>query len=153
MRIDDMQALLERHPFCKDMAPDRVAFLAGCTSNVRYDDGQLVVAHDTAADACWLLRAGRVELRILGKHTVSTIEEGEMFGWSCLLEPYRWTFDAVAVGPVRAIRVDATCLRRKCDQDPSFGFEILLRVLKQAEIGLLQARIHAMDIYGTRRLG
>lgn len=149
MTTEDLQPLLRKHPFCEGMAPERLAFLAGCAANVRYVHGERIAQHDCAADYVWLIRAGRVEVRILGVHTVATVEEGELFGWSSLLEPHTWHFDAVAIGPVRALRIDASCLRGKCEADSGFGYDIALRILHQAQRALEQARVHALDIYGN----
>jgi CRP-like cAMP-binding protein len=133
------------------MAEDRVKFLAGCAKNVRFQHGDRIAMQDGRATSAWLLRAGRVELRVLGVHVVETIAEGELFGWSALLPPYRWNFDAVAVGPVRALELDGACLRKKCEDDTAFGYEIMMRVLLQAQARLEQTRLQALDLYGGGR--
>ena len=46
-----------------------------------------------------------------------------------MLPPYRWLFDARAVDDVRAIGVDAACLRNKCDSDPRLGYQVMQRFL------------------------
>jgi hypothetical protein len=53
-----------------------------------------------------------------GAMTVLTVGAGEVLGWSWLVPPYRWNFDARALEPTRAIALDGKCLRTKAEQDP-----------------------------------
>ena len=50
-----------------------------------------------------------------------------MVGWSWLFPPYRWHFDARALDMVRAVAFDGACLRGKCDDDHTLGYELLGR--------------------------
>ena len=44
-----------------------------------------------------------------------------------MIPPYRWTHDAKALERTRAIAMDATCLRRKCEEDHDLGYEMMKR--------------------------
>ena len=81
--------------------------------------------------------------------TIQTVGENEIVGVSWLLPPYRWMHDARAVELVRAIGMDAKCLRQKCDADHNVGYEMIMRF-----VPLLVGRLHAtelqlLDVYGT----
>ena len=155
MSVSDLTPVLRRHPFCEGMGEDTLALLSGCAENVRFADGERLFRADSPADSSYLLRAGRVayELHAGGVGTVllETAEEGELVGWSWLFPPYRWHFDAVAVGPVRALRLDGSCLRNKCEADPAFGFDLTRRILIQAQQRLERSRMQALDVYGGAR--
>ena len=74
-----------------------------------------------------------------------------LLGWSWLLPPYRWHFDARALDPVRAIAFDGACLRGKCDADPALGYELMQR-FAQVMVERLQAtRLRLLDVYGHGR--
>jgi CRP/FNR family transcriptional regulator, cyclic AMP receptor protein len=70
-----------------------------------------------------------------------------VLGWSWLVAPYRWHFDARVVEATRAIALDAKCLRSKCEQDHELGFELLNRVLQVVEQRLQSARMQLLDVY------
>jgi len=73
---------------------------------------------------------------------IETIGPGEVVGWSWLIEPYRWTFDARAQDSLGAIAIDGACLRAKSLDDPAFGYALLQRVAGQI-LARLQATAHA----------
>ena len=83
------------------------------------------------ADQLYLIRHGRVALEVgapgRGALTIQTLGEGEIVGVSSLIPPYRWTSDARALDLVRAISMDATCLRNKCEADHNLGYEVMKR--------------------------
>jgi CRP/FNR family cyclic AMP-dependent transcriptional regulator len=49
-------------------------------------------------------------------------------GWSWLVEPHIWQFDAHVVEFTRATAVNGRCLRNKCSVNRELGYEILSRV-------------------------
>jgi CRP/FNR family transcriptional regulator, cyclic AMP receptor protein len=131
------------------------AQLAGCARTAGWEQGELLFREGDAADTFYVVRRGRVALELFipnrGPLTVETIEAGEVVGWSWLFPPYRWHFDGRAVAPVRAIAVDGTCLRGKCDDDPGLGYE-LMRRFSQVMLERLQAtRLRLADVYGSPR--
>ncbi len=58
-----------------------------------------------------------------------TLGEGEIVGLTWLLPPYRWGYDARAIELMRAIALDATCLRDKCEADHDLGYALMKRFL------------------------
>lgn len=149
--MSDLTPIVARHPFCEGLAPEHVALLAGCAKNVKFADGQRLFRNGDEADETFLIRAGRVRYTIHGSTALETAEEGELVGWSWLFPPYRWHFDAAAIGQVRAFQLDGACLRRKCEADPAFGFEITKRILYQVHRRLERSRLQAMDVFGGQR--
>jgi CRP/FNR family transcriptional regulator, cyclic AMP receptor protein len=149
--METLQALLREHPFLKGLAERHLEFLTGCASNVRFDAGAFLCREGQEADSSFLLRTGRVVLEIdipgRGVNQVQTVEPGEVLGWSWLYPPYRWQFDARAVEPVRAIALDGTCLRAKCEADHDLGYEIVKRFLYQVHQRLERTRFQLLDVY------
>jgi CRP/FNR family transcriptional regulator, cyclic AMP receptor protein len=84
-----------------------------------------------------------------GAVTIQTVDEGEIVGWSWVFEPYRWHFDARALDLVRAVQFDAACLRGKCNQDHSFGFDLLCRFAPVMVERLEATRLQLLDVYGN----
>ncbi len=150
--IDGMEKIVREHPFFADLDDDTVTLLAGCARNVVFKAGEYLFHTGDDADEFYLIRHGRVALDVVapGRQglTFQTAGEGEIVGVSWLLPPYKWMHDARAIELVRAIGMDAKCLRGKCDTDHDVGYNMMLRFVPLL-IGRLQAtRMQLLDIYG-----
>jgi len=145
-----LQPVLERQPFFQGMTPDAMALLTGCVKNVRFDTGEYLVREGTDANSFFLIRTGRVALsasnppRSLVVHTAGP---GDMVGWSWIVAPYRYRFDARATEPTVAFELDGACLRNKCDANPALGYQLLKRVsgVLGQRVDDLQMRL--LDVY------
>jgi CRP/FNR family cyclic AMP-dependent transcriptional regulator len=149
--------LLREHPFFSGLDEGTVDLLQGCAHNVHFRAGERLFAQGEPADHLLVLRTGRVALDVhvpgRGDHVVDTVEAGEVVGWSWLVPPYRWFFDARAVEDVSAVSIDAACLRAKCDQDPAVGYALMQRVAQVMYHRLQSARVRLLDLYGTNHAG
>jgi CRP-like cAMP-binding protein len=131
---------------------ESLELLAGCASNVAFDEGEVLFREGDEANTFYVIRGGAVALEIFaparGGMTVETIGPGEVVGWSWLFPPYRWHFDARALSHVRATALDGACLRGKCDDDPALGYELMKR-FSQVMIERLQwTQLRLLDVYG-----
>jgi CRP/FNR family cyclic AMP-dependent transcriptional regulator len=143
--------LLHEHPFFAGLSDESIDMVAGCATNVRFQAGQYLFREGEQADTFYVLRHGRVavEARTPTRSIViDTTDEGEVLGWSWLVPPYRWTFDARAVGDVRAVSFDGACLRGKCADDAELGYAFLQRVVPVMSADLHSARVRLLDLYG-----
>ena len=154
MEIHGLEGVLAEHPFCRGMAEADVALLAGCAANRRYGPGELLFRAGEEASRTWLIRTGRIAFELhdpgQGARTLETAEDGEIVGWAWLFPDWQHHFDARTLGVVRAIELDGACLRRKCEADPRFGFELTRRILLQAHRRLERRRVQGLDLYGGR---
>jgi CRP-like cAMP-binding protein len=75
---------------------------------------------------------------------------GEVLGWSWLIPPYHWKFDARAIEQTRALALDGKCLRTKCEEDHDLGYELLKRFAQIMEERLQATRLQLLDVYGLR---
>lgn len=144
--------LLAEQPVFAGLSTETLELIAGCGQNMRFAADERILVENEPADRFYLLRSGKVAVELntprRGSQTIETVGAGDLLGVSWLLPPYRWTFDARAVEPTRAIAIDAACLRRKCDADPALGYELFQRFA-----GLVRDRLHAtrlqlLDLYG-----
>ncbi len=147
--------LLAEHPFFQGLKREHLEYIATCGTNAVFKPGEYLAREGEAADRFYVLRHGTVALELFVPHrgaiVIQTIREGDVLGWSWLLEPHRWAFDARAVTLVRAIAFDGACLRRKCEEDPELGYEIMKRFARVIAERLKATRIQLMDVYGNRR--
>ncbi|CUS80815.1 Cyclic nucleotide-binding domain-containing protein [Candidatus Kryptonium thompsonii] len=153
MAVETLERLLAEHPFFKDLKKDYLSFIVGCARNAFYKPGEFIFREGEEAQEFYLIRDGKVALEISfpGKKPViiQTLESGEVLGWSWITPPYYWHFDARVVEPTRAIAFDGKCLRNKCEEDHSLGYEILKRFITVVEQRLQATRIQLLDLYGA----
>ena len=145
---------LPDHPFFHGLDVATTELLAGCAVNVHVRTGEFVFREGEPADHFYVLRRGRVaiEVRTPARGVVlDTVDDGDVVGWSWMVPPYRWAFDARATTDTSAVAFDAVCLRGKCDADPRVGYELTQRFVKVMNQRLQSARIRLLDLYGAGR--
>jgi len=151
--VQTLEPILANLPIFRELKPEYLALITGCASNVRFEAGAFVGRQGDPADAFWVLRQGRVALEIhapgRGALTISTIGENEVLGWSWLLPPHQWHFDAHALTATRAIAIDGRCLRAKFADDAEFGYEMLRRFASLIVHRLEATSLQLLDVYGN----
>ena len=146
-----ISVLLGEHPFFIGISAPTVRLIEGCAKNVHWAPGSYVFREGDPADALYVLRHGRVALEVHGpgrSHVLDTVEAGDVVGWSWLVPPYRWFFDARATDDVSAVEIDGRCLREKCDADPEVGYALMQRVGQVMYHRLQSSRVRLLDLYG-----
>jgi len=155
MEIEGLERILREHSFFAGLGDAFLALVSGCARNVRFEAGHYLFHEGEPANEFYLLRHGRVALELhapgRGPITFQTLGEGEIVGVSWLIPPYRWAYDARALTLVRAIGVDAACLRQKCEADHDLGYEMMKRVTSVLIQRLQTTRLQILDVYGTHR--
>ena len=149
--METLEPIIAQHPFLKDLEKKHLDLIVGCASNVRFNPDEHLFHEGDEATKFFIIRGGSVALHLhlppKGLVTIQTMGEGEVLGWSWLFPPYRWHFDAVATELTRAIALDATCLRKKCENDHDLGYELLKRFSNILEQRLQSMRLQLLDIY------
>jgi len=151
--IEGMEKIVREHRFFADLDDDMIKLIAGCARNVVFKAGQYLFHTGEPADEFYLIRQGQVALDVVAPGrsaiTFQTADAGEIVGVSWLLPPYRWMHDARAVDLVRAIGMDARCLRGKCDADHDVGYDMMMRFVPLLVSRLQATRMQLLDVYGT----
>jgi CRP-like cAMP-binding protein len=154
MEIETLEPILAKHPFLKGLQPYQLKILVGCASNVRFKAGEFLFHEGEEANQFYMIREGKVAIQIQGAErgsiTVQTVGEGDILGWSWLIPPYRWRFDAEAVELTRAIALDGKCLRGKAEEDHDLGYELLKRFSDIIVERLEATRLQLLDVYKVR---
>jgi CRP/FNR family transcriptional regulator, cyclic AMP receptor protein len=154
--VQTIDELIGESPVFAGLERERIALIAGCAGNVRFEANEELFREGDPADTFYLVRRGTIALETFvparGALTIETLGPGEVVGWSWLIPPYEWHFDARAVGAVRAIGFDGACLRDKCAADPALGFELLTRFAAVLLERLQATRVRLLDVYGSPAL-
>jgi CRP-like cAMP-binding protein len=149
--METLDGLLREHPFLAGMQEKHLGVLTGCASNVKFDAGQAIFREGQDANHFYLIRHGRVAVDQHtpgGVVTLQTVGEGEVLGWSWLVPPHRWRFDARAVDLTRAVALDGACLRGKCEADHDLGYELMKRFSVVIAQRLAATRLQVLNIHG-----
>jgi len=150
--METIEAILHDVPLFQGLTSAELELIAGCGSNVRFREGELLFRDGDEADTFYVLRHGSVALETFvparGAVTIETLEAGEVVGWSWLFPPYRWHFDARALSLVRATKFDGACLRGKCENDPRLGYDLMSRFAQVVIERLQWTRLRLLDVYG-----
>ena len=151
--MEGLERIIGEHPFFAGLNSSYIELITGCAKNVRFEAGQFLVRENLPADEFYLLRQGRAALQIAvpGRAAVTfqTLGENEIVGVSWLIPPYRWQYDAQALEMTRAIAIDASCLRAKCETDHDLGYEMMKRVVPTLIKRLQATRLQILDVYGS----
>jgi len=151
--METLERFLAEHLFFTGLDPEYLKLLVGCASNHRFDAGQLIFRQGEPANQFYLIRHGRVAVEIYspgrGPLTVQTLGEGDVLGWSWLIEPFCWRFEARSLELVRAIALDGKCLRTKCEEDHHLGYELLKRFSLVIAQRLEATRLQLLDVYAV----
>ncbi|HEY1389863.1 MAG TPA: cyclic nucleotide-binding domain-containing protein [Ktedonobacterales bacterium] len=148
---------LAHHPFFDGLDPRFVGLIAGCGSNVQFEQDADIFREGEPADRFYVIRHGRVALETAAPHSgrlvIETIEAGEVLGWSWLFPPYRWHFSGRALEPVRAVALDGACLREKCERDHDLGYAMMQRFAAIIVERLHATRLQLLDLYASPAQG
>ena len=153
--MESLEPILRTHPFLEGLDSRFMELITGCASNVRFNAGEFLFHEDEEANQFYIIRQGRVAVEShaagMDPIIIHTVEAGDILGWSWLVPPYYWHFDAKAVELTRAIALDGKCLRQKCENDHELGYELLKRFTNIITQRLEATRMQLLDFYGVKK--
>lgn len=152
--MENLERILKEHPFLKDLEERHIQLITGCASNVVFKPEEFIFREGEEANSFYIIRQGKVIIETYmpekGPIAIQTREAGDVTGWSWMIPPYRWHFDARAVEMTRAIALDGKCLRGKMNEDHDLGYALMRKFAIIIAERLEATRIQLLDIYGDR---
>ena len=150
---ETLRPILATIPLFDGMKSEHLDLIVGCAANVRFAPGEFAARQGEAADRFFIVRKGRLALQVhgpgRGELTLLTVGDGEVLGWSWLVPPYKWHFDARSLTDTRALALDGRCLRGKFESDHELGYEMMTRFVQLMTQRLEAASLQLIDLYGT----
>ena len=133
------------------MSKSYIDLLARTVTDESFEPRALIFSEGDEADQFFLVKQGKVAIEIFanerGPVTIQTIGAGEILGWSWLVEPYRWHFDAQARVSTQAIVFDAKLIRNTFERHPEFGYTMMTRFAPIIVRRLQEARLQLLDLH------
>ena len=140
---------LSAHEFFSEFNDDILKFLCACSSIQEIKKGQILFTQGETADKFYVIRNGRISLQmpaIMGPTLeIQTLGKDQVLGWSWLISPYQWNFQAKAVDDSELLQFDGAAILAQCEQDPKLGFELVKKFAALMSVGLNAARLKMMD--------
>ena len=131
------------------LATDVTGFLSRHARSRQLANGEVLFHYGDRADHFYLIMSGRiaVEVAAITGPTLELLElePGSVVGWSWLIAPHRWTFQARAIMPTELIEFDGTAILKRCEEEPRFGYELLKRFSTLMSERLQSARQKMME--------
>ena len=129
--MEPLERTLAQHPFLAGLDRRCLRELAGLASPRSFEPHQMIFHEGNPANECYLVCRGKVgiETALLGCEAIviQTLGAGDVVGWSWLLPPYEWHYNARALEPTEVIALDGKALRGRCEEDHDLGYEIMKR--------------------------
>jgi CRP-like cAMP-binding protein len=151
MTEPEIAEALARHPFTQGLSEPHRIRLAAAVQPFTAAPLEYLARESEPAQAFYLVQSGQVgigtHLAERGAVPIQTVGAGDVVGWSWLLPPYRWQFDARSVDAVQGLVFDAAWLREQSEQDQGLGYQLLKQLLAVVSSRLAAARVQALDIY------
>lgn len=143
-----MEALVKflgEHPLLEGFSPDHLETVAGCATTVRFNPGEVIFREGDEANQFYIIRQGLVEISVGSARretvVVQTLSDRDILGWSWLVPPYRWHFNARSVEITRAVALDGKGLRTRCEEDYRLGYELSRRCIR-----VMEGRLHSLSL-------
>jgi CRP/FNR family transcriptional regulator, cyclic AMP receptor protein len=148
--MEGLERLLAEHPLIAGLPTAKVARLAGCVANHRFEPGEFLMREGERHGHIFLIRSGTVAIEAAAPGgeptTIETVGPGEVLGISWLT-PARGHFDCRARDRVLAFSIDQDCLRAKMESDTDLGYSLASRLLDITYARLARLRLQRLDVY------
>lgn len=140
---------LSAHDFFSELSEDVLKFLCERASAREIKKGQILFRQGERADKFYVVRNGRISVQIpalMGPTLeIQALGKDQVLGWSWLISPYQWNFQAKAEEDSELLEFDGTAILARCEQEPKFGYELLKRFAALMSERLDAARQKMMD--------
>lgn len=131
MAEKSIQDELAGHRFFEGMKSEHLEFLAKHAKRRDIKSNDVLFRFEATADRFYLLTDGKVSIEIAAIEgpplELQALKPGAILGWSWVIPPYKWSFQARAESAGQIIEFDGKAVREHCEEDPAFGYDILKR--------------------------
>jgi CRP-like cAMP-binding protein len=119
--------------------------IAGIATEEVLPDGYVIFNKDDVADYLYILEEGEIHIAFPGRKsaTIRITKSGNMFGWSALVEPNKYTAKATCAKESKVLQIDGDRLMRVFENHPSAGLLVMKRLA-----GVISARLVEIDQEG-----
>ena len=147
MADDSIRDVLGRNDFFRPFPKEYLDYLAEHASVQEFKKGEMIFHQGDRADRFFLVTTGKVNVSVPALYgptlVIQELGPGMILGWSWLISPYEWDFQAEATSDATLVQFDGQAVLKECEKDNKFGYAVLKRFTE-----LMSQRLHA----GRRRI-
>lgn len=146
--------MLSELPFFRDFTLDALSLISAFAMHVRLEGGVEIFREGEPADRFYVIRSGRIAIETHGpdgrRIPLQVLGPGDVVGWSWLLPPHVWHFDARTLEPIDAVCFAGSRLREACESNHGLGY-LLVRGMAQALVQRLDAaRLRVFELMAPK---
>jgi len=148
---DDLAAYLKAHTLFSDLDDKHIKTLARNGGEKTFAAGDLLFAQDEPAEHFYILRNGAIAVEVPSIYgpplKVQELGADDVLGWSWLMPPYRWTFQAKADQDTSVLVFDGKALLQHCEKNAGFGYALMKLFARLMSERLNAARLKMMETW------
>lgn len=142
MADKSIERYIAEHEFFAGLAQSSVGFLADCANKRKVKEDEVLFSYGAKADRFYIVLSGRVTVEVSAIQgpplELRNLGPDEILGWSWLIPPYKWHFQARAEESTEVLEFDGEAILARCESDPAFGYDLFKRFS-----GLMSERLAA----------
>jgi CRP-like cAMP-binding protein len=151
------EAYLTEHRFFAGLPADTLGFLACCARERELTEGEILIRHGDRADAFYVVRTGRIAREVPAiqgpPFVMESLGAGDVLGWSWLIPPYQWSFQARADAATLVLQFDGPKVLERCESEAKFGYALLKRFSALMSERLVSTRRKMVDEWSPPGFG
>lgn len=140
---------LSSHVFFSELEQDILKFLSENVSTRKIKQGDILFRQGESANKFYVVRSGKISIQIpavMGPALeLQSQGKDQILGWSWLIPPYRWNFQARAEEDSELLEFDGAIILERCEEETKFGYELLKRFTSLMSERLETARQKMID--------
>jgi len=140
---------LSTHDFFSGLSNDFVTALVDSVNTIEIKKGDVLFRQGQLADKFYIVLNGCVSVQIpalMGPTLeIQVLCKDHVLGWSWLISPYQWLFQAKAEEDSELLEFDGAAILARCENDPKFGYELLKKFATLMSERLDSSRQKMMD--------
>jgi CRP-like cAMP-binding protein len=141
---------LRRYPYFAHIGDESLKAVAMIAEEQCVSAGKHMFSEGDSAETLHVIMKGQVNIQyLLGNgelRTVDTLVDGDILGWSALVEPYKYTAIGTAAKETQLVAIQGKKLRDLCEKDPLMGYRLTTQIAKLLAHRLESARVQLAAI-------
>lgn len=151
--MPSVEELVRTHPFFWEFDDNQLASIVEIARPISAEANQFLFKEGGPADCFILLTKGDVALEMhappRGARIIETVHPGEVIGWSWLVPPYQWAFDARALTAMEGVCLQGPALRAMVEANANLAALIYPRLTRVIVDRLKASRVQMLDVYAN----
>jgi CRP/FNR family cyclic AMP-dependent transcriptional regulator len=142
-----IETRIGEHRFFQSLRPDHLKIVAEGAQLKTFGTREILFLETDPANRLFLIESWKFVLEARNPHgeemAIETLGDGDVVGWSCLIPPFAWRFQARAIEPTNVIVINGAHLLATSEENPALGYTLMQRVaqLMAHRLEILRRRV------------